>query len=113
MSIDNPADHLQADDDISPAAEDLAAHEAALRRQLDELAALGLRPCNFLEESAAPRVDEQMLLRLSISVLRLMESRAARITRWLFAMASVLRSRASLAILSIAVRSDLSELTKM
>lgn len=59
MSMDNPADSAS---ELSP--DQLAADEAALRRQLDELHQMGFRPCNFRDESDAPDVDEQLLLRL-------------------------------------------------
>jgi len=42
----------------------LAADEAALRQQLDELYKMGFRPCNFRDERLAPTVDEELLLRL-------------------------------------------------
>jgi len=60
MTSSSP-DDLQAD---SLSSDQLAADEAKLRQQIDELYKMGFRPCNFRDESEAPPVDEQLLLRL-------------------------------------------------
>lgn len=59
MSVDKSAEPSGSAEQVAD--EQMAADEAELRRQLDQL---GLKQCVFQDESLAPPVDERVLLRL-------------------------------------------------